>query len=99
VAFAGIARAQLELGHPQKALEQALIAAELVHFFPRVHLTIGKSLLALGDSAGAVEALELCIKQAPQLRAAHRSLARAYRNLGELDKAMAAELRGKGTLA
>ena len=99
VAFAGLARAKLEMGDPDAALENALIAAELVHHFPRVHLVIGKALLALGDSAGAVEALELCIKQAPRMAAAHKSLASAYRNLGQLDKAMAAELRSKGTLA
>jgi predicted AlkP superfamily phosphohydrolase/phosphomutase/tetratricopeptide (TPR) repeat protein len=99
VAFAGLARARLETGDPQGALEQALAAAELVHHFPRVHLTIGKALLALGDAAGAVEALELCVRQAPRMAAAHKSLASAYRNLGQLDKAMAAELRSKGTLA
>lgn len=99
MAFAGIARAQLELGDPQAALDQALIAAELVHYFPRVHFTIGKALLQLGDSQGAIEALELCVKQAPKMAAAHKSLASAYRNLGQMDKAMASELRGKGTLA
>ena len=57
MACAGIARAQLELGDPQAALDQALIAAELVHYFPRVHFTIGKALLQLGDSQGAIEAL------------------------------------------
>lgn len=99
VAFAGLAKAQLENGNPQAALDQALVAAELVHFFPRVHFTIGKALLALGDFAGAVEALELCVKQAPKLAGAHKSLASAYRNLGQMDKALAAELRSKGTLA
>jgi predicted AlkP superfamily phosphohydrolase/phosphomutase/tetratricopeptide (TPR) repeat protein len=99
VAFAGLARAKLESGDPQTALDYALVAAELVHHFPRVHYVIGKALLALGDSAGAIEALELCVKQAPRLTAAHKSLASAYRNLGQLDKAMAAELRSKGTLA
>lgn len=99
VAFAGLARAYLESGRPQDALDMALIAAELVHFFPRVHLVIGKALLQLGDDPGAVEALELCVKQAPRLSAAHTSLASAYRNLGQMDKAMAADLRAKGTLA
>jgi tetratricopeptide (TPR) repeat protein len=99
VALAGLARAHLELGDPQAALERALMAAELTHFFPRVHFTIGKALLAMGDPAGAAEALELCVKQAPKMAAAHQSLARAYRNMGHIDKALAAELRGKGTLA
>jgi tetratricopeptide (TPR) repeat protein len=99
IAFAGLARAKLETGDPQAALDNALIAAELIHYFPRAHLTIGKALLALGETQAAVEALELCVKQAPRMVAAHKSLASAYRNLGQLDKAMAAELRSKGTLA
>jgi len=99
VAYAGLGRAKLELGDPQGALDDALIAAELVHHFPRVHLTIGRALTALGDDAGAVEALELCVKQAPRYADAHAALAAAYRNLGKMDKAMAAELRAKGTLA
>jgi tetratricopeptide (TPR) repeat protein len=96
VAYAGLARTKLEMGDAQGALDDALVAAELVHYFPRVHLTIGKALLALGDDAGAVEALELCLRQAPRLKAALESLATAYRNLGRSDKAMAAELRAKG---
>jgi tetratricopeptide (TPR) repeat protein len=99
VAYAGLGRAKLELGNPQGALDDALIAAELVHHFPRVHLIIGRALAALGDDAGAVEALELCVKQAPRYADAHAALAAAYRNLGKMDKAMAAELRAKGTLA
>jgi tetratricopeptide (TPR) repeat protein len=99
VAYAGLGRAKLELGDPQGALDDALIAAELVHHFPRVHLIIGRALAALGDDAGAVEALELCVKQAPRYADAHTALATAYRNLGKLDKAMAAEFRAKGTLA
>ncbi|MEN1678074.1 MAG: alkaline phosphatase family protein [Planctomycetota bacterium] len=98
VAFAGVARACLESGDAEQALEKALTAAELVHHFPRAHLTIGKALLALGDAGGAVEALELCVKQAPRLTAAHQALATAYRQLGRADKAMAAELRAKGTV-
>lgn len=99
MALAGLARAHLELHDYQQALETALIAAELVHHFPRVHFTIGKALLALGDLPGAVEALELCVKQAPKMTVAHKSLASAYRSLGQREKAMAAELRSQGTLA
>jgi superkiller protein 3 len=99
VAYAGLGRAKLELGDHQGALDDSLVAAELIHHFPRVHFTIGKALAALGDDAGAVEAFELCVKQAPRYADAHAALAQAYRNLGKLDKAMAAELRSKGTLA
>ena len=83
LAFAGLARAKLELGDPQAALDNALIAAELVHHFPRVHYVIGKALVALGDFDGGVEALELCVKQAPKMAAAHKTLPRP-RQVGRL---------------
>lgn len=97
-AFAGLAQAKLRQGHFRSALDDALIAAELVHYFPKVHLTIGEALLALDDQFGAIEALELCVKQAPRMTRAHEALATAYRGIGQLEKAMRAELRAKGTL-
>ena len=99
VALAGIARAKLELGDPEVALDFGLTAAELVHQLPRVHLVIGEARLALGDDTGAVEALELCVKQSPRLKAAYTALASAYRNLGENEKASKADLRAKQVLA
>ncbi|QDT00222.1 alkaline phosphatase family protein [Adhaeretor mobilis] len=99
LALAGIARAQLELGKPDEALDYGLSAAELIHQLPRVHLVIGEARLALGDDVGAVEALELCVKQAPRMTAAHRALTKAYRNLGQTDNAMRAELRANKVLA
>jgi predicted AlkP superfamily phosphohydrolase/phosphomutase/tetratricopeptide (TPR) repeat protein len=99
MAYAGLAQAKFKKGEVQAALDDALVAAELVHHFPRVHLTIGEALNALGDYYGAVEALELCIKQAPKMKRAHEALATAYRNLGQTDKAMAAELKAQGMLA
>jgi tetratricopeptide (TPR) repeat protein len=99
VAYAGLARCWLELGEPQTALDNALIAAELTHFLPRAHYVIGKALVDLGDLKGAVEALELCIRQAPRMALAHKMLASAYRQLNQPAKAMAAELRAKGVMA
>jgi predicted AlkP superfamily phosphohydrolase/phosphomutase/tetratricopeptide (TPR) repeat protein len=97
-AYAGLAQAKLRRGENEAALEDGLIAAELVHHYPRVHLTIGEALSNLGDFDGAIEALELCIKQAPSLTAAHKLLAVTYRSVGQNEKAMLAELRAKGTL-
>ncbi len=95
-AFAGVARAQLEMGNFQEALDQAMTAAELVHYFPRVHYVIGKASLMLGDTDTAAEALELTVKQAPRMRIAHEALAEVYRQQGRADKAMAAEMAVKG---
>ncbi|QEG37440.1 alkaline phosphatase family protein [Bythopirellula goksoeyrii] len=99
IALAGMARTKLEVSEPEAALDFGLSAAELVHHFPRVHLVIGEARISLGDHHGAIEALECCVRQAPRLAAAHQALAKAYRSLGQTDKAHEAELRAKGVLA
>ena len=99
VALQGIAQALYEQGEPQASLEKALAAAELVHHYPQAHLIVGKSLLALVDYAGAIEALELCVQQAPRMVEAHQALAVAYRAQGDRAKAMQAEMRAKQLLA
>jgi predicted AlkP superfamily phosphohydrolase/phosphomutase/tetratricopeptide (TPR) repeat protein len=64
-AHCGLAEASLALGLPGAALDSGLEAASLVHAMPRAHHAIGRALAALGDHAGAVEALRVCIAQAP----------------------------------
>lgn len=99
LAYTGRARAQLELGDAQAALDDAMVAAELVHFLPRAHYLIGRALAALGKPGEAAEALELCVKQAPGMMAAHQELAGVYRSLGDDEKAREAELRAGRVLA
>ncbi|TWT99438.1 tetratricopeptide repeat protein [Botrimarina colliarenosi] len=99
LAFTGRARARLELGDAQGALDDALIAAELVHFLPRAHYLIGRALAALDKPAEALEALELCVRQAPGMKAAHLELANVYRSLGQVEKSREAELRASRVLA
>ncbi len=98
VALTGLARAEFELGRPEPALELALEAAELVHHFPRLHFLIGEVFIALGDKSSALEALELCIHQAPRFKAAQTLLADLYEELGRPDDARIAKLRGQGLL-
>ena len=64
-AHCGLAEARLALGLHREALDSGLEAASLVHAMPRAHHAIGRALAALGDQAGAVEALRVCIAQAP----------------------------------
>jgi predicted AlkP superfamily phosphohydrolase/phosphomutase/tetratricopeptide (TPR) repeat protein len=64
-AHCGLAEARLALGLYREALDSGLEAASLVHALPRAHHAIGRALAALGDHAGAVEALRVCISQAP----------------------------------
>ncbi|QDT67752.1 tetratricopeptide repeat protein [Planctomycetes bacterium MalM25] len=99
LAFTGRSRGRLELGDAQGALDDAMIAAELVHHLPRAHYLIGRAFAALGQPQDAAEALELCVKQAPGMKVAHRELANVYRQLGEDEKARMAELRAQRMLA
>lgn len=99
IAYVGRARARLEQGDPEGALEDAMIAAELVHQLPRAHYIIGRSLVTLGRPQEAREALELCVRQAPGMTVAHRALAGVYRELGQIEKARDAELRAGRILA
>lgn len=64
-AHCGLAEARLALGLHHEALDSGLEAASLVHALPRAHHAIGRALAALGDHAGAIEALRVCIAQAP----------------------------------
>jgi predicted AlkP superfamily phosphohydrolase/phosphomutase len=75
--FAGLARAWLERGDPQRAVNFGLRATALVHHFPAAHLAIGRALGQLGDRAGAIEALDLCVRQAPHWTQALDALAAA----------------------
>ena len=97
-ALAGLARVRFEAGDPKSALEYGLAAAELVHFFPRAHYLIGRSRLAMGDGEGAVEALELCLRQSPGMTVAKKELTAAYRSLGRSEDARRAELVARGFL-
>ncbi len=64
-AHCGLAEARLALGLHREALDSGLEAASLVHALPRAHHAIGRALAALGDHAGAIEALRVCMAQAP----------------------------------
>lgn len=99
LAYTGRSRAKLETGDPQAALDDALIAAELVHHLPRAHYLIGRAYSQLGQFPESAEALELCLRQAPGMSAAHAELAGVYRELGEEDKARDSQLRAEHLLA
>ncbi|MEN0109268.1 MAG: alkaline phosphatase family protein [Planctomycetota bacterium] len=96
LALVGRARARLETGDPEGALEDAMLAGELVHQLPRAHYLVGRAHLAMGRPHDAIEALELCVHQAPRMAVAQRALASAYRETGEESKARDAEMRATG---
>ncbi len=92
-ALAGLARAHLSLGQASQALEHGLRAAAIEHHAPSVHLLIGQAFGMLGEHQAAVEAMELCVVQAPAWRAAQDALMAAYRAAGRPEQADALEAR------
>jgi lipopolysaccharide biosynthesis regulator YciM len=58
-----------------------------------VHLLIGQAFGMLGEHQAAVEAMELCVVQAPAWRAAQDALMAAYRAAGRPEQADALEAR------
>lgn len=61
----GLGQCRLAQGDPEAALDHGLRAASLAFRNPRVHWLIGRAHAARGDHAGAIEALEVCLAQAP----------------------------------
>jgi tetratricopeptide (TPR) repeat protein len=74
IAFAYIKRSEFEQARPwaEQAAQEA--PTEFI-----AHNALGQALLGLGDTEGAVRALEAAVKLAPDSPAMHFALARAYR--------------------
>lgn len=92
-ALAGLARAHLGLGQASQALDHGLRAAAIEHHAPAVHLIIGQAFGMLGEHQAAVEAMELCVVQAPAWRVAQEALVAAYRAAGRGGQADALQAR------
>lgn len=61
--------------NPQTAVDHALDAVSLAHYFPRAHYHLGCGLAALGDTERALLALRTCLELAPNFQPAHEILA------------------------
>lgn len=57
------------------AVEHALEAVSLAHFFPRAHYHLGCGLANLGESEHAIAAFRTCLHLAPNFTPAHEKLA------------------------
>lgn len=64
----GAAQCRLAQGDAEGAIDHGLRAASLAFRNPRVHWLLARAHVATGDRAGAIEALEVCIAQAPGWR-------------------------------
>jgi Tfp pilus assembly protein PilF len=86
----GLADCHLRLGQAQTAAAEFRRAIELDPRAAIARLGLGTALVATGQPAPAAEQLEAAVKLEPDMREAYTLLARAYRQLGEREKATAA---------
>jgi predicted AlkP superfamily phosphohydrolase/phosphomutase/tetratricopeptide (TPR) repeat protein len=77
-AFDGLARVHLERGEPESAVERALEAVGLIHFFPEAHFHLGLGLERLGKSKEAILAYETALGMAYHPGMLHDKLAELY---------------------
>ncbi|MGA1517239.1 MAG: alkaline phosphatase family protein [Phycisphaerales bacterium] len=61
----GLAHCRLAQGDVEGAIDQGLLAASLAFANPRVHWLLGRAHAMKGDHASAIEALSVCVAQAP----------------------------------
>jgi tetratricopeptide (TPR) repeat protein len=78
-AFHGLARVHLELNEPDRAVEKALQAVGLIHFFPEAHFHLGLGLERLGKTREAISAYETALSMGYPPQLLHRRLAELYR--------------------
>lgn len=77
-AFDGLARVHLERGELESAVEKALQAVGLVHFFPEAHFHLGTGLDRLGKTQEAILAYETALGMGYRTDLIHRRLGELY---------------------
>jgi tetratricopeptide (TPR) repeat protein len=79
VALDGLAQVSLERKQFETALEHALVAVGLMHFFPAAHFHLGEALTGLGRKTDAIAAYETSLAMGFEPKATHARLAEVYR--------------------
>ena len=79
VAFDGLAQLSLRRGDFTAAVEHALSAVELTHFFPAAHFHLGEGLSGAGREAEAIAAYETALGMGFDPQTIHERLAALYR--------------------
>lgn len=77
-AFDGLASVHLERGEPESAVEKALQAVGLIHFFPEAHFHLGSGLERLGKAREAIMAFETALGMGYRTELLHGRLAKLY---------------------
>jgi len=78
-ALDGMAQVHLHHGDPARAVESALEAIGLIHFFPEAHLHLATALEACGKAPEAIAAFETALGMGCPARPIHERLAVLYR--------------------
>jgi predicted AlkP superfamily phosphohydrolase/phosphomutase/tetratricopeptide (TPR) repeat protein len=78
-ALDGLARVDLERDQPESAVEKALQAVGLIHFFPDAHFHLGVGLERLGKAREAILAYETALGIGYHPELLHHRLAELYR--------------------
>lgn len=79
VAHDGLAAIHLERERFEEAVEHALLAVGLIHYFPSAHFRLGVALHGAGREEQAIAAFETCLAMRYQLQKTHYRLAVLYR--------------------
>ena len=79
VALDGLAQLSLRRGDFAVAVEHAIGAVGLMHFFPAAHFHLAEALVGLTREAEAIAAYETALKMGFEPRATHSRLAELYR--------------------
>jgi predicted AlkP superfamily phosphohydrolase/phosphomutase/Flp pilus assembly protein TadD len=77
-ALDGLARLHLQNNEPQSAVERALQAVGLIHYFPEAHFHLGTGLDCLGKTSEAILAYETALGMGYHPALLHRRLAELY---------------------
>ncbi len=94
-AWAGRAAAALGRERYQEVVERGLHAVGLIWTLPRAHYYLGTAWMELGESARAVDALRVCLNQAPGHLRAMRRLTTLLRADGQNAEADQLQLRAR----
>ncbi len=78
-----LAAAQLRTRQYEAAVDSALTAVTIKHWYPRAHYILGVAAARLGWHERAERALNTAVTLQPSLSAAHRLLSRLYRHIPE----------------
>jgi tetratricopeptide (TPR) repeat protein len=95
VAHEGLARICLRRDDPAKAVEHALLAVGLTHFFPAAHFALAQGLERIGRGRDAVAAYETALGMGYRRIECHRRLAELLRQI-DPEKAQQHEWAAEG---